>query len=271
MSRIRKKFRTPSHVTSNPTQTKEPNLNPRLPWNYSPPSLQVEGTNGVNSLFSIEIQWTVRTKVELSKKEMTLLGSLALRKVCSNGITLVDWIILEYLYSSLLGEKRSPLEIRSNKEDILPDHLRLEIRRRREIAYLLKLVLLSVDTSNLFEGKISIPFSILQQVEISEYVPSERTLRSWESHYSLDKFLKFGTVPLDTFLERRKDSVRYSSYCKGYGESSHMGRRKKTRPSAELDGDDTWLGDHLVLDPQEKYRLLSLFQEEQKIKYYRKL
>jgi hypothetical protein len=71
---------------------------------------------------------------------------------------------------------------------------------------------------------------------MSKWIPNKRTYFSRKASFQLNKFLQVQIVPIDTLIERSKGNVRYSSYCKGYGESSHMGRRQKTRTSAELDG-----------------------------------
>jgi hypothetical protein len=151
-----------------------------------------------------------------------MLTGIALSDVALQGLSLSDWMILEYFYSSLLGNKRDPLERKDSREV--------------ELLLLLKVVLLSGTWMGL-EDKREIPQDVQELLLSSRWVPKGRTVASWRSSYSLKKFLEIRAVLLDVAFERSKGTIRYSSYCKGYGESSHMGRRQKTRPSAELDGE----------------------------------
>lgn len=194
----------------------------RLPWSYSPPSLEVEGNEKYYSTISFDVQLTVRSRVEINRKQLSMLAGLALSDVLEKGLNLSDWMVLEYLYSSLLGNKQTPYERKDPREF--------------ELSLLLKIVLLSGTWMGL-EEKRMLPEDVQTLLKQSRFVPSGRTKSSWQSHWNLTKFLEIRAVPLDVLQERRKDTTRYSSYTKGYGESSHMGRRQKTRPSAELDGE----------------------------------
>jgi hypothetical protein len=151
-----------------------------------------------------------------------MLAGLALSDVTEKGLGLSDWMILEWLYSSLLGNKQNPFQRRDPKEF--------------ELSLLLKIVLLGGTWMGL-EGKVQLPEDIRSLVLDSKYVPKGRTKASWQTHWNLVKFLEIRAVPLDVLLSRSKGTIRYSSYTKGYGESSRMGRRQKLRPSAELDGE----------------------------------
>jgi hypothetical protein len=153
-----------------------------------------------------------------------MLSGLALFNVAQDGIGLSDWIILEFLYTSLLGNKQDPFERKDSKE--------------LELSLLLKVVLLSGTWMGL-EEKREIPQDVQKLLSLSKWVPKKRTFSSWLQSYSLNKFIEVRIVPLDVLFERSKGTIRYSSYCKGYGESSHMGHRQKTRPSVELDGEET--------------------------------
>jgi len=194
----------------------------RLPSNYSPPALFVKGAEEFLSSQSFDVQVTVRSKVELSRNQVCKLAGFSLSEVSEKGIGLSDWLILEYLYSYLLGSKQSPLERRDPKE--------------REISLLLKVVLLSGTWMGLGD-KRQLPEDVKHLILSSPWCPKGRVKSSWSVFWKLEKFLEIRLVPLDVFLERTKGTSRYSSYCKGYGESSRMGRRQKTKPSAELDGE----------------------------------
>lgn len=196
----------------------------RLPSVYSQPTLAVKGSSEEYfGAISFDVQMTVRSKINLTRKQLCMLSGFALSEVAEKGLGLSDWMILEYLYSSLLGNKRSYLERKDYKEF--------------ELLLLLKIVLLGGVWMGL-EGKVQLPEDIQKLVLSSSLVPSGRTKASWYQSWDLRKFIEIRAVPLDILLERSKNTTRYSGYCKGYGESSRMGRRQKTRPSAELDGEE---------------------------------
>lgn len=194
----------------------------RLPWNYSPPVLAVEGAEQFRFVYSTDVNLTIRLRVsEFTRKQATLLAGQALFEIVHKGISIGDWMILEFLYSYLLGSKQEALKMKNFKE--------------LELTLLLKVVLLGGTYMGL-EGRNEIPQDIKSLVLASKWIPSQRTWNSRKVMFRMNKFLEVRIVPIDNLIERTKGNVRYSSYCKGYGESSHMGRRQKTRPSPELDG-----------------------------------
>lgn len=198
-------------------------FSPRLPSVYSLPVLQVEGIEKFPMSYSTDVNLTIRLRVkEFTRKQATLLLGQSLYEVANYGITLVDWMSLEFLYSYLLGQKQSPMELKNPKE--------------LELTLLLKIVLSSGTWIEL-EGREQLPEDILSAIENCKWVPSWRTYSSRRNLFQLNKFLEVRLVPVDNIIERQKGTIRYSSYCKGYGESSRMGRRQKTRPSSELDGE----------------------------------
>jgi hypothetical protein len=195
----------------------------RLPSNYSPPTLQVKGSSEEYfRAISFDVQMTVRAKMDFTRKQLCMLSGLALSEVAEKGLSLSDWMVLEWLYCNLLGNKQEYFERKDFKEF--------------ELTLLLKIVLLGGTWMGL-EGKVQLPEDIQKLILSSKLVPTGRTKASWLQSWDLKKFIEIRAVPLDVLLERSKSTTRYSSYCKGYGESSRMGRRQKTRPSAELDGE----------------------------------
>lgn len=218
----------------------------RLPWDYSQPTLKVKNISAFESTLSFECQVTIRAKVELSRHQVCILSGVTLFDVAHQGLKISDWILLEWLYSYLLGSKKEPLERNDPKE--------------RELALLLKIVLISGTWMGLEEKK-ELPRDIQELIFSSKWVPSLRTYNSWKQNYVLDKFLEVQIVPLELVMERSKGTKRYSSYCKGYGESSRMGRRQKTRPSAELDGEPVSMERKEISKPEEA-RLTQLVLKE---------
>jgi len=194
----------------------------RLPSDYSQPTLAIQGSEEYFGAISFDVQMTVRSKVDFTRKQLCMLSGIALSDVAEFGLSLSDWMVLEWLYSNLLGNKQDYFERRDPKEF--------------ELSLLLKVCLLGGTWMGL-EEKVQLPKDIQDLILNSRLVPKGRTKASWRQSWNLWKFLEIRAVPLDVLLERSKNTTRYSSYCKGYGESSRMGRRQKTRPSAELDGE----------------------------------
>jgi len=215
----------------------------RLPWNYSPPTLKVEGADQFPLIYSTEVNLTIQLKVkEFTRRQATILCGQAIYEVVHEGLSIGDWITLEFLYSYLLGSKNDPMRVKNPKE--------------LELLLLLKIILLSGTWMKL-EGKVQLPEDVLFLIENSKWIPNERTYYSRFFTFRIDKFLSVRIVPVDLMIERSKETVRYSSYCKGYGESSHMGRRQKTRPSAELDGEEIHIEtEEEVILPLELYGLI---------------
>lgn len=227
----------------------------RLPSDYSPPTLAIKGSEEYNRTVSFDVQVTVRSKVDFSRKQLCMLSGLALSDVAEQGLGLSDWMVLEWLYCNLLGNKQSPFERKDPKEF--------------ELSLLLKVVLLGGTWMGL-EEKVQLPEDIQKLILNSKYVPKGRTKASWRQSWNLAKFLEIRAVPLDVLLERSSNTTRYSSYCKGYGESSRLGRRQKTQPSAELDGEpvDLEKDKMMNLDLQRIHELLTAVLLE--IKYTKK-
>jgi len=225
----------------------------RLPSDYSPPTLAVEGVEKFQLIQSLDVNLTIQLKVtEITRKQITLLAGQCLYEVLTEGVSLGDWMVLEFLYSYLLGPKTDVLFINNQKEI--------------EIAYLLKIVLKSTTWLGL-EGKVQLPQDVQDILRESRWVPNKRTFQSRKEMFRLSKFLRVRIVPVDDLLERSRGTIRYSSYCKGYGESSRMGRCQRTRPSAELDGEavDLEKENLIKFSLLEIERLLRLVQLE--IKY----
>jgi len=216
----------------------------RLPWNYSPPTLKVEGSEHFDMIYSTDVNLTIQLRVkEFTRKQATLLAGQCIHEVLTSGMDLRDWMTLEFLYSYLLGQKLDPLFVKEPKE--------------LELLLLLKVILLSGTFLGL-EARLEIPEDVRLLCESSRWVPNERTYQSRKGLFRLNKFLFVRIVPINDLIDRSKNqSVRYSSYCKGYGESSHMGRRQKTRTSSELDGEDVDIGkEEFVKIPLNLYQLL---------------
>lgn len=227
----------------------------RLPADYSLPTLKVSGVERVSRTITFDVQMTVRSKVDFTRRQLCMLSGIVLSEVADQGLELSDWMILEFLYSTLLGNKRNPYE-RNNQVEF-------------ELSLLLKIVLQCGEWMN-FEKKVQLPEDVRQLVLCSRLVPQGRTKASWKQNWDIKKFIEIRAVPLDVLLERSTNTSPYSSYCKGYGESSRLGRRQKTRPSAELDGEPVDLEKNKMinLNRSEVPLILSLIQLD--LKYSRR-
>jgi len=73
----------------------------------------------------------------------------------------------------------------------------------------------------------------------SRSLMTKDTYQSRLAHWRPERLLKMVTVPVDVIIERSGNSVRYTSYCKGYGEGTGTARRGKTPQCFELDGEET--------------------------------
>jgi len=73
----------------------------------------------------------------------------------------------------------------------------------------------------------------------SKALMTKDTYRSRFVHWRPERFLGLKTVPVDVIIERSGNSVRYTSYCKGYGEGTGTARRGRTPTCFELDGEES--------------------------------
>lgn len=197
----------------------------RLPSDYSPPNPVVRGVQEPKiSQFNFDYQLTVRPKVELSRYRISMLLEIVTYECVKYGVGFTSWLTLEWLFSSLIGSHRV-WEIRDINE--------------RRVLLAAELVLLTTQNQWLsLDEKETLPSEIREYLLNNRLLCSERTFNSRFEFWRPEKFLEVRAVRMDVFMERESNSVRYSSYTKGYGESSRMGRRQKTRNSAELDGED---------------------------------
>lgn len=221
MKKNKNKSRSLNRLSDLPVKS---NLVSQLPASvHSPPNLQQKQKEREEAklIHSVDIQLTVRTKIELSRKQVCYLAAIFISEISKYGMNIKDWIIIEYLYSKLLASNDDPKAIIENRE--------------RELTLILKILLLSGNWMGLEERR-QIPDDVKKLIKMSNFVPSERTLQSWCQHWKPDDYIEVRAVPLDTFMKRSTGTQRYSGYCKGYGESGPAGNCKRTKFSSELDG-----------------------------------
>lgn len=191
----------------------------------SNPSQKGEVGTELLSSVSMEYQLTVRTRMNLSRRQASLLLDILNYQTVYFGINFGMYLAMEYLINSLLGQKLDPLEIGDSKE---------------RLTVMVSLILLSsIGGKDLnLVARNEIPQPITQSLIEKGLLLNKRVYGSRRQVYRPEVILEIRAVPLSTQFERVKgNSERYSSYCKGYGESHPSARKIRTRPSPELDGE----------------------------------
>lgn len=172
---------------------------------------------------------TIRSKVsELSRRQASMLLAVASHKAITEGVDLSLYMSMEFLYSYLWKSGQDPLETADDKV--------------RKTLVLSDIIFSYIRGSWLsFTDREEIPENIVAQIEALGWLPSERTVQSWKQHWDLERYLEIHIVPVDTLRHRNRYSTaeRYSAYTKGYGNDGSPASPGKTKPSRELDGDDT--------------------------------
>lgn len=180
--------------------------------------------------YSSEYHLTVRTKAELTRRQASLLLDVLNYQVAHFGCSFVMYVAWQDLYFRVLGNKRRAREVND-------EHIRLTLTVTE--------VLLSDlnKQSDLFLGigdRYYVSQRLVEEIVKVRGLMSKRTYQSRHNCWRPEQMLLVRTVPVDIhFLERNATSEPYSSYCKGYGESHPSAHRVRTRPSFELDGDET--------------------------------
>lgn len=180
-----------------------------------------------NPLISSDYHLTVKiVNSQLTRRQISLLLGVLCYQAVHYGVNFGMYLSLLHLNEILLGNKIKASEVKDKYErlsvllsqviirDLAGKDLSLTENRR-----------LSEKTTNLLLN--------------SRGLMTRDTYKSRFNHWRPERFLSIRTVPVDVIIERNGNSVRYSSYCKGYGEGTGTARRGKTPPSFELDGEET--------------------------------
>jgi len=184
------------------------------------------------------------TNSQLSQKELSLLLEVLEYQIVHFGVNFAMMLALSELYMKLLGNKRTSHEINNGK-----------IRTVVLVAEILLKTLKDFEFS-LYHGEYAELSSKTKEL-LSPYLMTKRTYGSRYKTWRPEKFIRVRAVPVSYLIDRpQKATERYSGYTKGYGESHGNAHRKKTKPSAELDGDQESVDSeernliHRVLDPE---------------------
>lgn len=191
----------------------------------SNPSQEVKEATELLSSISFEYQLTVRTRMTLSRRQSSLLLGILNYQAAYFGVNFGMYLAIEFLTNVLLGNKLDPLEIGDINE------------RQTVMVSLILLSSIGGKDLNLVEHQ-QIPMQIVSSLIQNGLLMEKRVFGSRKSVYRPEVILELRAVPLSTPFERVKgNSERYSSYCKGYGESHPSARKVRTSPSPELDGE----------------------------------
>lgn len=165
-----------------------------------------------------EFHMTIRLRVtEFSTKSASMLLSIAVAKGIYLGVDITLYMAMEFLTSYL---KRSGTDVLYEKNEKI-----------RQTLLLSELVLSTVKGTWLtMSGREKLPEDIIEQVHQTGWLPSERTLNSWKTHWDLEKYLQVRIVPVESLLERQPSTAeRYSGYTKGYGQDGNPPAPHKTK------------------------------------------
>lgn len=118
-----------------------------------------------------------------------------------------------------------------------------------------------------FGDKMILSEKTLKTLQDGSLIITKRVYSSRRNFFRAERFVTLRAVPLKQHIQRRKDSERYSSYTRGYGEGGSASGRKKTRYSSELDGDDRDRPLNFSILDFAKYQTILLLKAIQKSLY----
>jgi len=196
-------------------------------------------------LISSEFQMTIRSKVTLTEKSTRLLLWVTINSALSEGIDLTTWMTLYFLLESV---RKS-----------LPHYMDEKAYSNATKAVCLAELLLLISSKNGWRSLTEyneVPGKFQEVIDMLDWLPNERTFKSWTNYYNPQKYLEIQIVPLEQILERSEGTERYSSYTKGYHESGKGYRRdgkvygsdKGPRASEGLDDNPTDEETHHLVD-----------------------
>lgn len=192
----------------------------------------------------------------LTRRHLRLIMDVLIYEIVTNGITFYQLMFLVHLYQQLMGSKTEPIQLNDEHE--------------RRLCLLSEIIIKDVSDK---EFDTILPTECLttklkEEILNANLIMTKRTYNSRKGHWMPEDWMKIRTVGIDSIIDRNGKSERYSGYCKGYGESHPSAHYKKTRPSAELDGEEP--PEPQVLRLKELEKLLYLNQLNLKPKAKRK-
>lgn len=222
---------------------------------HSIPTQSAEDLNEDLVSISYEYQLTAKLRVELTRRQISLLLEILNYQSTKFGVNFGMYLTMEHLSSLLIGQKSNSLEIRDEKE--------------RQTVSVSMIILNSLAEIPLYVSELQrLPQVVIQGLTENKLIMDSRVYGSRYKIWIPENFIQILAVPLDVQFERNKgSSERYSSYCKGYGESHPSAHKQKTKPSPELDGESE---DKDYVRLAQIPNLLILAQLEIRAKYLRR-
>jgi len=207
---------------------------------------------------SVHITVQIKNK-SLTRRHLRLMFEVLLYEIIEEGADFEQYLMLVHLMNLTFGQKVEPLDLNNEHE------------RRLCLLSMIIMKSLSGETYDYVMGseeKIKLPEEVRNTILSNDLIMSRRTYMSRRNFWMPEIWLTIKTVDVDEIIERTGNTERYSSYCKGYGESHPSAHYKKTGPSAELDGESTEIPKEISL--QELQKLLCLTQLNLKPKVIRR-
>lgn len=180
----------------------------------------------LNSLLRSDYHLTVQLGVHLERRQISLLLSVLSYQAIHFGVTFPMYLMILHLYEVLLGNKirASLVKDRFERLSVLLSQVIIRDMAGKDLS---------------FEEPVSVSSKTRELALKSKALITKDTYKSRFVHWRPERFLRLKTVPVDVIIERSGNSVRYTSYCKGYGEGTGTARRGKTPICFELDGEET--------------------------------
>jgi hypothetical protein len=175
-----------------------------------------------DSYLTVEVQRTVSSRISLNRYQESMILKYLVSEVLAKGFLGEENFYFIFYLLERLTRGGTIRQIRDSRErhvclyayTVLKYFPSFSRKGSDEIEDLRNFLLT-------FEGPVSFDSRVLGAIS------------RWEPR----RYLKVETEPLERLIERSGISQRYSSYCKGYGEGSPALRKRKTKFSAELDGE----------------------------------
>lgn len=206
------------HQVVNPTGVSTP-PSPKLPQG------EVANTD-ISQLFT-DYHLTVQLNVHLERRQISLLLSVLNYQAVHYGVNFEMYLSILHLYELLVGGKLRASEIKDRYE-----------RQTAEVSQIIIRDLAGTELAFGQTQRVEVSTKTSRLLTTSGSLISKDVYKSRFTCWRPERLLRLKTVPVGVKIERDGMSVRYSSYCKGYGEGGGTARRRKTSRCSELDGED---------------------------------
>jgi len=190
-----------------------------------PPLSNTAGGNELISSLQSDYHLTVQLKLRLERRQVSLLLGILCYQSVHFGVNFQMYLQLLHLNEILIGNKVRASEIKDRYERLSVELSQVIIRD------------LAGQTLS-FNDFVQLSEKTYQLVIRSKALMTKDVFKSRFVHWRPENFLGLKTVPVDVIIERSGNSVRYTSYCKGYGEGTGTARKGRTPECFELDGEE---------------------------------